>query len=348
MAEDLHPNWHRTDSASAATSKTHRTAASIPLHDIRVSRLPGAIAGIVLVLGLGFIFFRGVSHIRGQLLEEITMTISPGAVNPADITARPGQQIAWINRDQLPHIIVSQTLCSASAGTCLGTDIFFEGSTMRYTIPTDAPGGAHTFFSEIDPSITGTITITGEIVTQEDATAIPQQDIPTTTESSTADPPPEEQNDQIPMDEPPAESGGDLLTRLLIQQQSQQPSDTPPTAPHDDPADIALTQPETEQEENILALAEDSVQVAPRAQTGIPRNPYTVGSPLTAAMQSTAESAPLHSGAPAEPVPPVYQHKPIAQPQTGSAAALAILATVAIGGYAAYRTLRRSTVVLAA
>lgn len=160
MSPALHPHWHTTDNVNQEET-------SIPVHihgenqtpQRRYAvRHPAAIVGILLVLGLGVVFIEGVQELRGQVgTAPITIRITPGGLNPKDITATPGQTIIWKNEQETPHILTSDTL-PVDEGT-LYTPHILPGSDFRTRIARSATPGSFTYVSLITEDIVGTITI---------------------------------------------------------------------------------------------------------------------------------------------------------------------------------------------
>jgi len=197
--------------------------------------------------------------------------------------------------------------------------------------------------------VQGTIIVAGEPI--EGALEGPPEDLPPDTaaiEDSTIDtptetPPPE----PVPTPEPATETGATegidaLLEAMVRQQETTEQIDLLNTAPADSGQEPALN---TVAQVDVPLTAEPSAPsgVAPRTPGEIPRNPYTVGSPLTASVESTTSTAqPMHSGAPA---PAVTLHAPSTQPQTGMAVWMIVLASIMGFTIVGRRMLQRTQVV---
>jgi len=327
---DLHPHWTATDSQSPA--KPGNEENHIPVGKRNVSRMPAALVGMTLVILVGAGFLKGLTSLRAQLLNEINITITEDAVSPQTVTAAPGQEIAWTNTGDLPHLFSSSTLCTP-AGVCLYSDILMEGDTKRYTIPVDVPAGEYQYASEVDPTIQGTIIVEGEPITDSPENE-PADDI-------NGQAPPDIAEEDIPELTPPEPEVA-----------------TGTTTEVDAPAEIVTDQPDTTAGQIGLVPSADFEQIAqektglpqnvdvpsdiatpsgvtPRAPGVIPRNPYTVGSPINAAVQ------PTHSGAP----PAVIQHEPFRQPQTGATAWTIVIASIAGFAIVGRRMLQRVQVI---
>lgn len=293
MSKDIHPNWHTTDDEEivpvrAAPKKEE--VQEIPVQTTSVSRRPAAIVGILLVVGITTLFYRGVQNLTGQLTGSQEIRITDAGFEPQDISAAPGQELSWINERQVPQYIISDTLCDAT-GECLNTQTMFQDDSSSYTIPTGTADGTYTYFSPTDPNLTGTITV---------GRSAPPADVST--------PPTSDSLDLLP-----DVGDGKSVDAFTFTQQSLLESIQ---------RQLALDE-ESDLEE------EDSVPDAPATtQSGLPQNPYTVGSerefpfdsdgnPISSAF-GDYDSPPVASVT--DDAPPAFAQnvqKPFRQPETG-------------------------------
>lgn len=128
---------------------------------VQISRRPAAIVGMLIVIGIGFSFFHGVENLTGQLASEglqQTIRITANGFEPANPEVEHGQTITFVNDQDVPHIIESETLCS-DTGFCLMTSTLFNGDSDNFTITQDIQPGSYEYFSSIDASLVGQIIV---------------------------------------------------------------------------------------------------------------------------------------------------------------------------------------------
>ncbi|MBI3336051.1 hypothetical protein HYZ98_00605 [Candidatus Peregrinibacteria bacterium] len=157
MVASLHPHWHSTDTEEVSVpvhaSKTHTE----PVRRYAV-RHPAAIVGVMLVLGLGMVFVRGVQELRGQAGgSPVIIRITPAGLEPQDVSLSPGQTITWRNEQDAPHILTSDAL--PVEGGILSTPHILPGTDFSARIAPDAEPGNFTYVSLTAENITGTVTI---------------------------------------------------------------------------------------------------------------------------------------------------------------------------------------------
>lgn len=163
---DMHPHWEATDALNDGDANVlvkqvrDGSAAHVAIVPTHVSRRPAAIVGILLVLGLGFVFVQGVSDLTGQIAKVTTVRITKDGTEPSTVTLAPGDTITWMNESETPQILESSTLCTAS-GECLETRTIFQGEEASYTIPDGVFPGDYIYLSQTSEQISGTITIQG-------------------------------------------------------------------------------------------------------------------------------------------------------------------------------------------
>ena len=153
----MHPLWQSTDGEEPVpvhASKDTRRAQ-------RVSRTPAAIVGITLMVGAVAYTFGGLNDIIGQLTNptpDVTVRITHGGSEPSIATIAPGQTVRWINDDQIPHILSSDTLPTGD-GKPFNTVAMFPASDAYYTAPLTAPEGSYDYISQTSPDVGGSIVI---------------------------------------------------------------------------------------------------------------------------------------------------------------------------------------------
>ncbi|PIQ76639.1 hypothetical protein COU78_05075 [Candidatus Peregrinibacteria bacterium CG10_big_fil_rev_8_21_14_0_10_49_24] len=300
---DIHPDWHTLDeddmlvSVRAVNTSAQKEETAPPakkqMHTMTVSRRPAAVFGILLVVGATTLFYQGVQNLTGQLAgENKTIEITEEGLIPLEISADRGETITWLNKRQVPQYIISDTLCAGN-GDCLNTPTLFQGDSANYKIPQDVADGTYTYFSPTDPNLTGTITI-GQ------GGGIPSQNSNALT--------------QPPLDNGTASNFSVAEQSLLDAIQRQLQLDQTTLQNTQEPAD--------EPEENL----------PPVNASGIPQNPYKVGSSV--APLRTPEYA--YDDLPTPPIetydPPAFAgdvQRPMHQPETGGAIWVVLMLSVA-------------------
>jgi len=304
---NLHPHWHSTDDdeAEAETQSipvriTH--ASKDPEELMTVSRKPAAFFGMLIVAALGVTFFHESQNIVGQLPSQPPIIhITDDGLQPEEITVEQGVLLEWINEQEAPQILESDTLCNA-IDECLYTDIAFPGDHVVFAIPADVPTGTYQYASITDPTLRGQITIIGQTLPLA----------PADTEEIETDTIVEENfmpEEVVPIPEVKQEPTYELPEEVLpvIEEEPEVTAITELETINTAPPLFAPLVPEIEDVE----LTPASV-VSPSAQA-LPMNPNTVGiqqirGPVTTA--SVGETQ--HSGA-----PPITGYKPFKQPDTG-------------------------------
>jgi plastocyanin len=183
----MDPRWQSTDDERVVPV---RSAAATPAGR-RVSRAPAAIVGIALILGAAAYAFGG--DLLGQLTNptpDVTIRLTPTGPDPEPAEVRPGQVIRFVNEDQIPHVLSSQTLPTPD-GKPFVTANMFAGGDAFFTLPVDAPEGAYPYISETNPQFSGTIVVgtaavTASSASSEAASAQAVSSVPPTPASSVA------------------------------------------------------------------------------------------------------------------------------------------------------------------
>ncbi len=258
-----------------------------------VSRRPAAMAGIMLVVGLGLSFYGSSTMFTGQSvpLEKETaqhssianeVRITNDSFEPSTITVAPGDTITWNNNSDIPHILTSDTLETIDG--LMATSPIFTGSTLSITIKHNAKPGTYTYISQTS-ALSGAIVVVEATHTPSSKTAMA---VMTSSSSSSV-----------------SSEASSLSSAAVIP--SSQSALGEQNAPSPFGAQVIGTQP-------------------PMGMGAVPRNPYTAGvvqqTPPTktpSSVRSTPSSATsLHKGAPLDELP-VTTHKPIRQPGSGPA-----------------------------
>ncbi len=179
---DLHPHWHSTsdDDASGASAAAQSRSSTGP---VRVSitpasRLPAAVVGIFAFAVIGFSVAGGweslssfgafTAQVGGSsstapaasaALPVVEIRITPtGGFQPQAPIVRPGQTVAWINEQSIPHILTSQTLRNAS-GNYLNTPAIFPGTGVSFTVGPQEPDREHFVMSTTDQALVGSVIV---------------------------------------------------------------------------------------------------------------------------------------------------------------------------------------------
>ena len=186
---DIHPHWQTNEPDDGREVSVDSMGPNIGPQRIaiggkEVSRRPAAIAGMLLVVGAAFIFYRGVDGLAGSLgsSSALLVHITESGLDPEEILVRPGDTITWINDQSIPHILESDTLCD-SVGSCLHTATLFTGESDSFTVSEDIPLGTYEYFSTTAESIVGTIVISGAGASESSSS----ETVPPLKESATTD-----------------------------------------------------------------------------------------------------------------------------------------------------------------
>lgn len=164
---NIDPVWQSEDGEPVpVTIKETEPLQEGDLTGVHVSRRPAALVGMLVVMGIGFSFFRGVDTLTGQLAGERfeqTIRITADGFFPASVEVEHGQTIIFVNDQDIPHIVESETLCS-DTGFCLMTSTLFNGDQDKFTITPDMLPGNYEYFSSISSELIGEIIVVTETV----------------------------------------------------------------------------------------------------------------------------------------------------------------------------------------
>lgn len=188
---DIHPHWHSTegernpppppltpttDVRPEKTLNRLRKGIHVRVAASGITRRPAAVFGILLVLTAGFIAFEGASELQGETVSMETAASAPSADNdeapsttveiritakglsPQTAQVHPGQTIVWINEQEVPHILESETI-KGEDGETLYTPAIFPGSEYRFPLASDQPAGRHSYLSITSMEISGELNV---------------------------------------------------------------------------------------------------------------------------------------------------------------------------------------------
>lgn len=278
----MQPQWHSTDDDEQPVRISARPVAQVKKSEMpRGNRSPGAIVGVLIVLGIGFSLFQGVSFLQGQVTPEpdAEIQITQSGVDPEEITVNPGDVIRWTNAASIPHILESDTLPPEDPEDdeeTFTTGAIFPQATFTYTIPSDAQPGTYEYISATSATIAGTIII-----------------------------------------EMPTQGGTSSVTTSTAASQAQS------VATSIAPASSVMS--------SVVTASSAGFSAGGTIQDGvIPENPNTVGGgtikPPTGQVTTRSSAASR---------PPISQHTPTSQAQTGVEAWMTvIIAVIALAGVA--------------
>ncbi|MBU0458669.1 hypothetical protein KJ652_03390 [Patescibacteria group bacterium] len=185
----IHPNWRETDNDEqpvpirSANTDTENKDETIEMN-MRVSRSPAAVFGILLVASLGLTTVNNFSGLKGQIAGGSPLIhITSSGISPANITVALGDTIHWINEQDIPHILRSEDLCNTE-GECLFTHTIFPGEQGEYTIPMGLSPGTYAYSSVTENSISGEIVVSTQVAVNPD-------NLPVQVDSPPVQPPPD-------------------------------------------------------------------------------------------------------------------------------------------------------------
>lgn len=167
---NLHPHWQSTEDEQAVPVRTRVADGT----RAKVSRLPAAILGIAIMVGGVAYSFGGIRELLGQLTNptpDITIRLTPDGPDPDPSTVRPGNVIRFLNEDQIPHVLSSETLPTPD-GKPFVTPIIFAASDYFYTLPLNTPEGTYPFISETNPAFSGEIVVSIAAVTASNTSSV--------------------------------------------------------------------------------------------------------------------------------------------------------------------------------
>ncbi len=163
----LHPNWQSEEAEVPVRSAKTQSSNCNPAIEFpsvtSISRKPAALMGILLVASLGLAYFHGFSSLRGQVANDpFVIHITETGIEPRNLTVAKGDEVRWINEDDMPHILESVTLCNAGTD-CLSTSTLFPGEEASYVIPMDLIPGVYGYHCTIESHVKGEFTVVDEV-----------------------------------------------------------------------------------------------------------------------------------------------------------------------------------------
>jgi|GEM_PF-3274473 len=168
---DVDPQWHVTGEQQPPVPASPVQSEKQPSGT--VSRLPGAIAGILMAVGIGFTAFHGSQDLKGEVVPSdspVEIRITDEGLIPPTITATVGQTIAWMNETEVPHIFQSDDLL-VQDGTKLYTSAINPGTRVTFVLGASVPG-TYTYASLVDPSVQGTVQIAAALPPTQPSSAL--------------------------------------------------------------------------------------------------------------------------------------------------------------------------------
>ncbi|PIR52208.1 hypothetical protein COU77_01675 [Candidatus Peregrinibacteria bacterium CG10_big_fil_rev_8_21_14_0_10_49_16] len=150
----IHPHWETVEEVPVRYSPSARTVVAASPY----SRSLAAILGIITVLSVGYFLYVKTGSLTAQLANDVhEVHIHAGGFNPASITVPPGAQVIWINDDEKPHILSSETL-ETNEGI-LYTSPIFPGSSYTIVLPEGIGFGEYQYISLTDSSFAGVVIV---------------------------------------------------------------------------------------------------------------------------------------------------------------------------------------------
>lgn len=165
---ELHPSWHTNEIEAQSVQK--RFTSRVPVNKFApVSRMPGAILGVLFVILAGAIYTQGFGNIRSQLLgDEAEVSALPGVIHlttsgpsPEQLHAQPGQTLTLINDQDASQILISDSLLD-STGTAMNLAVQPRES-KEFTISVSQTEGSFLYGSLTSQAIRGTIIVEGPV-----------------------------------------------------------------------------------------------------------------------------------------------------------------------------------------
>lgn len=110
---------------------------------------------IVMALALGCVFLAGIqkglaAHAAGDAPSKINISIDNFSFTPSSVTVAAGTTVTWINKDDVPHTVVSDDKTTFRS-KALDTD---EQYSYTFTKP-----GTYDYFCSVHPRMTGEIVV---------------------------------------------------------------------------------------------------------------------------------------------------------------------------------------------
>ena len=104
----------------------------------------------VLVLGIGYLS-AGQKYFEARAQQKPEVKIDNFSFGPATLTVPAGTTVTWINRDDIPHTVVSADDPKAFKSKVLDTD---EKFSFAFSKP-----GTFPYFCSIHPKMTGKVIV---------------------------------------------------------------------------------------------------------------------------------------------------------------------------------------------
>jgi len=166
----IHPHWESID--DIAVRQGHpptRVVVASPR-----SRSTAAIIGIIVVLLLGYFFYRETGSLEAQTVaDQSNIHITANGMQPIDITVTSGEEITWINDDDKPHILSSDTLETHEG--LLYTSAIFPNESYTVLLTDTVLPGQYDYISLTDPAMYGSVLVRENISSSTQYPFIPSQ-----------------------------------------------------------------------------------------------------------------------------------------------------------------------------
>lgn len=156
----MHPHWQSTEDEQQVPVRV-KDAGQPAVAAPRATRASAAVVGILLMAGVVVYTFGGIEAMLGQLTNptpDVTIRLTQDGAVPPVATVRAGQVIRWLNEDQIPHVLSSETLPTEDGSPFVSTAIF-SNTDYFYTVPLTAENATHAYISETSPDLAGEIVI---------------------------------------------------------------------------------------------------------------------------------------------------------------------------------------------
>lgn len=140
---DVHPNWQAEEETPVAVRIKNTEHNGVR----EISRRPAAIVGMLVVIGIGTIVFKGMDALQGQVVpspQGPTVILADGGFVPNRLEVEHGQTITFINQQTTPQSIRSETLCN-DTGFCLNSPMLSTGESTVFSITPDMNAGPFEF-----------------------------------------------------------------------------------------------------------------------------------------------------------------------------------------------------------
>jgi hypothetical protein len=165
---DLHPHWRSIEKQGQKTPEQNTTVSfekqTESSSEKRVTRVPAAIVGILVMVGTAYMALQNQSLLVGDTVSTTLpsdthiIKISDSEITPRVITAKPGELITIVNDTKTPQIIQSDTL-HIDEGNILVSPAIQPGSAYSFNIFSTEEEKTYRFILFTNPSLFGDIIV---------------------------------------------------------------------------------------------------------------------------------------------------------------------------------------------